>query len=816
MKRINTKRILAALMAAIMTVSMAACSKGSEENQGNNNNQGTTSKDGFVWLPEYTTLDVDSSFYNSVIYDDYLYYMDYQWDAATGRSDTYISSISLTDGSKGTSILVTSSGDEESEGEESEGNSSENTSRSLSRFMFDSEGTLTTIEMVYHWNEETWESSQEYYLCKYDKDGNLQSTLEFTDIFEDPGNTWIQYAAMDGENRIYLSGDSAIYLMDAEGNSCGTIDLGGNTWVDSMGAGKDGKMYMAAYDQESNGRVLREIDFEKRQIGAAYGNFIDGNYGGLTVGIDTDFIGGDSTSLYGYDMESQTKDKVLDWLDCDINSNNIQCMYALEDGRIAVVTYDWEQEENKSELAVLTKVPASEAPEKINIIIASIYSDYTVRSAAVNFNKSNDKYHISLKNYFDYNDVTYSGDTNNYNEVMTDAISRLNNDITSSNCPDMLVLDNLNVSRYASKGVFEDLNSWLEGSSVLKRSDYYENILECYTCDGMLVAIPQNFTITSLVGKASDLGTEPGWTLREMMDYANAHPDAQLLAYTNQERAMTTMLQYSQGNFVDWQSGKCSFDDDTFVELLELASKFPEEINYYDDDGPSYPVRLANGEILLDTLNLYGFQEIQVPDAMFEEQVNYIGYPNEDGDSGTYIQAGTGLAILSKSAQKEGAWEFLESYLSADDSRYSWGFSSRKAKFDEAKEEATKIEYLYEYEYDEDGNLKFDENGDPVYQLDEDGNPVIALDENGEPIIRNSGGGFGYGDWMYEYHVTTEEEVERIEELIRIAKPATNYDMDIMNIVNEEAQAFFKGQKSAKDVAAIIQSRVQVYVNENR
>ena len=32
----------------------------------------------------------------------------------------------------------------------------------------------------------------------------------------------------------------------------------------------------------------------------------------------------------------------------------------------------------------------------------------------------------------------------------------------------------------------------------------------------------------------------------------------------------------------------------------------------------------------------------------------------------------------------------------------------------------------------------------------------------------------------------------------------------------EEAEAFFKGQKSVSDVANVIQSRVQVYVNENR
>lgn len=811
--RKNIKRVLAVLMAAAMTVSLAACGKGGSEQTQGNVNQNPQVRDGFVWVAEFIQPEVEQSLYNVKMRDNYAYYVDYQYNAGDRQSRTSLSSISLTDGSKGPSIAI----EMEEVPEQEEG--PESVSRNLSSFMFDRDGKLVTVEYVYHYNRDTYESSQKYYLCRYSTGGQLESSVEFTDLFGDSQDVWIQSVDMDGEGRIYLSCDSKIYLMDSEGKSCGVIDLGADTWVDNMGAGKDGKMYITVYDRESNGRVLKELDFEGKKLGASYGDFIDANYSGrgLTLGMEKDFMGSDSTSLYEYDMESQTKETVLDWLDCDVNSNNINCLYALEDGRIAVLTYDWEKEENKSELAILSKIPASEAPEKINITIASVYSDYYVRTAAVNFNKQNDKYHISIKSYFDYNDVTYNGAENNYNEVMGDAINRLNNDITSNNCPDMLVLDNLNISRYASKGVFEDLNSWLDGSSVLKRSDYYENILECYTSNDILVAIPRSFTLSTLAGRASDLGTEPGWTLQEIMDYANAHPDQQLLAHTDKERALATLLQYAQGNFVDWQSGQCSFDSENFVKVLELANRFPEEANYYNEDGPSYPVLLGKGEILLDTVGVYDFRELQLSEAMFGVPVNYIGYPNENGDSGTYLTPSTGLAIIASSANKEGAWAFLESFLSEDSSRYSYGFPSQKSKFEEAKAEAVKIEYIYEYEYDEDGNLKFDEEGNPVYKLDEEGNPVIALDENGEPMIRNSGGGVGYGnDWSYDYHIPTEEEVSRIEELIRIARPATNSDTDIMNIINEEAQAFFKGQKSAKDVAGVIQSRVQLYVNENR
>ncbi len=37
----------------------------------------------------------------------------------------------------------------------------------------------------------------------------------------------------------------------------------------------------------------------------------------------------------------------------------------------------------------------------------------------------------------------------------------------------------------------------------------------------------------------------------------------------------------------------------------------------------------------------------------------------------------------------------------------------------------------------------------------------------------------------------------------------------IIRIINEEAGAYYSGQKSVEDAAGLIQNRIQVYVNEN-
>ena len=48
------------------------------------------------------------------------------------------------------------------------------------------------------------------------------------------------------------------------------------------------------------------------------------------------------------------------------------------------------------------------------------------------------------------------------------------------------------------------------------------------------------------------------------------------------------------------------------------------------------------------------------------------------------------------------------------------------------------------------------------------------------------------------------------------AEDIYSYDTAIMNIVFEETAPYFDGQKTAEEVADIIQSRIYIYVNENK
>lgn len=753
------------LLSTVMALSFVSCGK---------NDQGASSTDSeqkdYVYVPEYITLNEEDGvdYYSTQLVGNSMYNMCFTFDEETMDSDRKIVEYSLDTNEKKEVALNTSE------------------ERDIGSWVLDKEKNFYTIE--YSWGEfvEDEMPDQTQFLCKYDSQGNQVYEQDITKIMEaDENNSWISEMVSDDQGRIYLASDSLIRLFDANGAMQGEVDLS-NRWISGMGTGKDGKVYISCYDETSvdGGFVLTEVDFDGKKLGQTYSNFPGGNgNGGLSIGIEKDFLVSDSSKVYEYDLATQTYEELFAWLDCDINGNYVSYVGATQDGKVLAVVQDWNS--GKSEMAYLTRKSASEVAQKQELLIGTLYENQELQEAAVNFNKNNDAYRVRIKTYID---------TNNWTETSwQDGITALNNDILSkSNCPDILDLSSLNVEQLAVKGVLEDITPYLEKSSALNKEDYLECIIDGYTINGKLVSVPSTFTLSTIAGKTADVGAEMGWTMDEMMAYAKKYPNASLFDGYTKEDMIYMMMVYNQSVFINWETGECNFDSEEFKQLLMFVNTLPDEYDWESDER-STPVKIQAGEVLMDFVGIYDLDSIQEYEAKFNEPVTFIGFPNADGNCGCYISADGLYGISTKSGNKDAAWAFIESYLvNSADSDFSWGLSTNKKILEERIAEATKVEYV------------LDENGQPI------------LDENGEPIQENAGHGVDYGDWEYTYHVPTEEEVAKIMELVEVAVPVFNADEAITNIVKEEAPAYFQGQKSVEDVAGVIQSRVQLYVNENR
>lgn len=764
------KRVGALILAGTVLLSITGC--GSKEE--------AASKDvkEFIYVPEYITMDntENANLYNMQVKGDSVYYTNYSYDEATMSSTQTICSYSLTEQGEPTVLPYKIDGQ-----------------KSLNYFSIDDEGNLYLL--VNDYSQQSGEPSfdadgnyisQDIYLIqKVDAQGNLVWEKDISkELQQDTEHTYINSLFVDGEGRFYLTSSDWILLYNADGDYQGNIDLN-DSWINNMGCGKDGKIYVTYYDQNSTtgGYVLAELDFAGKKVGTTYANFPGGNGNSLTPGIEKDFLVISSNSLLEYDLATQTSEEVLNWLDSDINGSYVQSVAALEDGRLLAVVNDWNT--GSTEFAKLTKTKSSDIPQKEQITIGILYTDQNIQSAAVAFNKSSDQYHVNIQTYIDENNWTETS--------YQDGITKMNNDLTSgANAPDIVDLSQVNAEQFAAKGVFEDLTPYLEKSTVIAKEDFLENVIDSFTFDGRLVGIPNSFSISTIVGASSKVGDEMGWSVADLIAFAEKYPDKELLSGMTKAQMLNTIMIYNQNTFVDWEKGECSFDSQDFKDLLSFVNKFPEEYDW-SEDSPSSAAAIQAGDVLLESIYISQIQDIQVYPAMYEEPITCIGYPTFDGSVGCMMQASSAYAITSKSKNKDGAWAFVESFLSQDTSsdRNFWGFPTRKAQLDKLFEDELKVEYVT------------DENGEPI------------LDENGEPMIEGSGSGIGYGDWEYTFHHTTEEEAALVRSLIDVAKPVNYNGSEILTIILEEAEPFFQGQKSVDDVAGIIQSRLQIYVSEN-
>ena len=767
------KRVTALILTGLLAIAMAGC--GGKEEQKEQEQAGDSTPTGlsgeYVYVPNFTSFgktDENGYIGTTIMKGDYLYFSESSFEPESGTTSSQIVKLAINNPSDKKTLDIQSP---EVEGYQS----------SLNSFNLDEEGNLY---IVYHmappyvegadYNYEDYTS----YLVKYDSSCNKVYERDLKEMFVDQNNSYLGQFEIGKDGVIYAASNNVIYVIGADGTPIKNIPTQSD-WISGFLKTEDDRIFFGRYSNTGTGMELVEIDTVKYAIGNTFKNLPDMN-GRIASGKEGKLFVCGNDYLYEYDLESQTAEPILNWLDSYITADYVQGVTMLEDGNFMLYYQDWEKDSN--ELVKLTKTKASELPKKETIVVASLYGqNQGIEHAIVDFNKSNSQYKVVYKAYYDLN---AEWTENLYN----DTIKAMNMDLVSDNPPDIIDLSNINISTLADKGVLEDLYPYLEKSTVLKKEDFVPSVLNAYTYNGKLVTIPSSFSINSLIAKKSLVGDAESCTIEDLMALSAKYPDADLMQYATKQSVLSEFLMYNTKAFVDYQEGSCHFDTPEFIKILEFANTFDENPNY----GGDYPTKIRENKILLGSLGVHDIASYQMYTMMMEEPVTCIGYPTIDGSRGIYLSGQDIHAITSKSAHKEGAWAFIEYYLTnCQDSMYMHGLSANADKLEEQFKEAMTPEYEKDFST---GEYKKDENGELI------------------EIPKTT---WGYDSWTAEIYAATQEEVDAVKELINAAKPYDMNDEEIFAIVNEEVQPFFKGQKSAQDVAKVIQSRVSIFISEN-
>ena len=534
----------------------------------------------------------------------------------------------------------------------------------------------------------------------------------------------------------------------------------------------------------------------------------------FTGNSDYDFFGSDESGILGVNAKDGTVTRVLSWLDSDLSPDNIGHVAAMENGDFLVYNQNWET--NSSELIRLVKTENDPSKEKKIITLATLNMDSEMRTLISDFNKNSSEYRIKVTDYSEYN----TGDD------YTAGITKLNTEIIAGRVPDIIAVGYfMPIDQYAAKGILEDLTPYIErdlGKDTLVE-DFFKTLRDD---NGKLYEAYPAFTMQTLVGLRSVVGDEADWSFKKLQEAFATLPEGASIVgdYYSRTSALYMFLYSNMDKFVNWETGKCTFDSQDFIDLLETVKTFPADEDIKSNDGEtayvSDQVKVLTGKQLLSNANAYSLTDFRANTfyAYGKDDISFVGYP---GTGAAFSAVGMGYAISAKSENKEAAWQFVSRILTEDyqngQNKYGYynGFPTNEAVFDKMMEaEATPT---------------FDENAviSSTYVVGNNGTssdgglserePYYSGATNDKGVHEQPKTTYGFGgDFTVEIYAMTEQEKEVVLDLLKNTTTFMRYDSSLSDIINEEIQPFFKGEKSAADAAKMIQSRATIYVNEQK
>ena len=652
------------------------------------------------------------------------------------------------------------------------------------------------------------------YLMHVAADGSTIASLDLSDTNsednEDGMSGNLNSFAVDAAGNLYVSDYNNIYVLDAEGNVQFKLDDSQyNGSLSRLNAEQVGVMWYNYTDDENaadeNGQYFVPVDLETKGWGEKIK--MPSNVWNIYPGDDAyDFYYDYNNNIYGYSAKTDTRDKLVDWLACDVDTNNMSGYAMLSDSRVAALMQDWSTDPTTYQLIVLHRVDASEVQEKTVLTLACMYLDWDLRSKIVEYNKTNDQYRINVVDYSEY------ATDDDYNA----GITKLTTEIISGSVPDIFLTSNLPIDKYAAKGVIADLNTFMDGGNGLSRDYFVPQILNALEKDGKLYELPTAFTVTTAYALTSIASQYDTWNVAAVQDAMTQLQEGATVfdKWWTKDSALSNCLSRNLTSFVDWTTGKCEFDSEAFQQLLTFCNSFPADTS--DDDGAiaystsadiaidtdwdSDAVRITNGKQLMATIGMGTFDSYIWNVYSIRDKITFTGYPTEDG-TGNSFGLQMPMAISSVTKYPDAAWDFVCSIIEqanqVGENAYNYyGFPVSQAAFDAEMTEAMTEQY------------QLDENGEQV-DWDGDGEPDKAIRgsyetvENGETVYK-------------DVYALTQEDIDQILGVINSTSGVYDYDQEILDIITDEVAAYFAGDKDVQTTANMIQSRVNLYVQEQR
>ncbi len=462
--------------------------------------------------------------------------------------------------------------------------------------------------------------------------------------------------------------------------------------------------------------------------------------------------------VYRYDLTTGQEENLFLWSDYGFSADKVRQVFATGPDAFLVITKDGQDGAYAFHNLRLGEVDPLLGAETITIGVMGGATAEDLREAVTAYNFTEPEVYVQVVGYADE--------------------EQLEKDIINRTAPDiMLLTSNMNGPNYIRKGLFLDLYPMLDADPEISRDDLLPGMLAACEFDGTLPTVVLNFTVVTLTGDPDVVGSEPGWTWQEFEAVTAAHPAAVPIHRQGRDLILNYLIQLGGDRYIDYTSNTARLDSPEFIRLLEASAAYPPGVI-----GPITDTKadMAAGKALLELELLRGFRGIWASEYTFDGPVVFKGFPNDTG-SGSAIQADLRFGINAACEKPEAAWAFLRTLLMPQFQKtLRIGLPSNRQALEAKAAQAM----------------------DPTAPVG--GAIPMYLDYNN--LTREQS--------EYFNQPATQAQVDQLMALIESADVLYERDAATFDIIREEAEYFYNGVRTAAEAAAIMQNRVQTYLDE--
>lgn len=624
-------------------------------------------------------------------------------------------------------------------------------------------------------------------VCCWDINGQMLWQSEIEDLYGDNAdaetvNVQGAYAAGDGSLNLLLSGENAYKIhISQEGEPSGRKKLSEETLAPlsncfEIWAGEDDSLRIMYPDEDGEKTWLVDYNMDTDTLGEPYElpfTFAWGVFETISAGSVSDLVYTKMDGISVYNKGDEQGTLKMNYVNSDINITSVDTLLEMNESRF--FAFFRENNEGTLKAGIFSYVKPEDVAEKQVIVLGGTYIDEIVRKQVVAFNQKNDTYKIVLKEY------TYDEYSGSY--------LQLNNDIIAGNMPDILLAAGLPVENYIEKGLIADLYPLIEQDEELSKEEFMDNVFEAYSVDGRLMYVVPSFMVSTMVAKTSLVGDGSDWSMEKARQvFAGMEDGTQFMSEMTRDMFMDKVITFCGRDFIDVETGKCTFDSEEFIALMEFAAALPDEIDrdslYEGDYWEGYEAQYRDNmtllmELHIDCLNSSLSYQLN---GYIGEDYTFVGFPTDSiGSGAAYIYSDDLMVLSAESDNLEGAWEFVRYYLTDEyQESLDWGLPvNRRILMEKARKLTESLFYT-------------DENGVKVEYED-------TLYYHGEDV---------------PVPPMTQTQLEKMIAHLESVKTTAYVNDAVCNIIIEEMGGFFAGDKTAEESAGIIQSRVQLYMGE--